>query len=69
MADEPTAPGTPPGIEPDVPDVARIYDYFLGGRTHYPADRAAAQRITAANPQAPCWPVPCAAGSYGSWPP
>ena len=53
MADEPTAPQAPPGIEPDVPNVARIYDYFLGGRTHYPADRAAAQRIIAANPQAP----------------
>ena len=54
MADEPTPPGaTPPGIEPDVPNVARIYDYFLGGHTHYSADRAAAQRITAANPQAP----------------
>ncbi|MFI6543624.1 SAM-dependent methyltransferase [Streptomyces prunicolor] len=59
MADEPNAS---PGIEPDVPDaanvpavpnVARIYDYFLGGHTHYPADIAAARRITAASPQAP----------------
>ncbi|MEV6499394.1 SAM-dependent methyltransferase [Streptomyces prunicolor] len=59
MADE---PDTSPGIEPDVPDaanvpavpnVARIYDYFLGGHTHYPADIAAARRITAASPQAP----------------
>lgn len=59
MADE---PDTPPGIEPAVPadpaepavaNVARIYDYFLGGHTHHPADRAAARRITAASPQAP----------------
>jgi len=43
----------PPGVEPHVPNVARIYDYLLGGNTHYPADREAARRIVAASPHPP----------------
>ena len=34
-------------LTPDVPNVARMYDYFLGGKDNYPADRAAAERIFA----------------------
>ena len=34
-------------FRPDIPSSARIYDYFLGGRDHYPADRDAAEQIAA----------------------
>ncbi|NAS24604.1 SAM-dependent methyltransferase [Herbidospora sp. NEAU-GS84] len=32
-------------FEPSVPNVARMYDYLLGGKDHYTADRAAADRL------------------------
>jgi O-methyltransferase involved in polyketide biosynthesis len=38
------------GISPDVPNVARIYDYFLGGKDNFAADRAAAAKIAEAAP-------------------
>jgi hypothetical protein len=28
-------------FRPDIPSSARIYDYFLGGKDNYPADRVA----------------------------
>jgi hypothetical protein len=31
-------------FRPDIPNVARMYDYMLGGKDNYPADREAAQR-------------------------
>ena len=31
-------------LDPDVPNVARMYDFMLGGKDNYPADREAAQR-------------------------
>ena len=34
---------TPADFHPDVPSTARMYDYYLGGKDNYPADRAAAQ--------------------------
>jgi hypothetical protein len=34
-------------LHPDVPNVARMYDYMLGGKDNYPADRAAAERTFA----------------------
>jgi hypothetical protein len=34
------------------PNVARIYDYLLGGKEHFPADRQAAQRLLEALPNA-----------------
>jgi hypothetical protein len=34
------------------PNVARIYDYLLGGKDHFGADREAAQRLLAALPNA-----------------
>jgi hypothetical protein len=37
-------------FRPDVPSTARMYDYYLGGKDNYPADRAAAERIIAAMP-------------------
>jgi hypothetical protein len=35
----------------DVPNVARMYDYYLGGDEARPADREAAERVLAAAPQ------------------
>ncbi|MBO3750649.1 SAM-dependent methyltransferase [Streptosporangiaceae bacterium NEAU-GS5] len=35
----------PPVIDPTIPSAARIYDYFLGGKDNFPADRAAAERV------------------------
>ncbi|GAA3923001.1 SAM-dependent methyltransferase [Actinomadura viridis] len=39
------------GIDEGVPNVARIYDYLLGGKDHYAADRAAAERLLEAAPE------------------
>src|SRR5216683_733661 len=40
----------PPDIDVTIPSPARIYDYYLGGMTNYPADRAAAERALAVVP-------------------
>jgi len=45
-ADRVSAPDYPQ-LRADIPNVARMYDYMLGGKDHYPADRAAAQRTFA----------------------
>jgi S-adenosyl methyltransferase len=37
-------------FRPDVPSTARMYDYYLGGKDNYPADREAAERLIAAMP-------------------
>ncbi|TMR24072.1 SAM-dependent methyltransferase [Nonomuraea turkmeniaca] len=39
------------GFDPDTPNVARLYDYFLGGKDHFPADREAAERILRVAPE------------------
>ncbi|MFJ6378833.1 SAM-dependent methyltransferase [Kitasatospora sp. NPDC092039] len=38
-------------LRPDVPHPARMYDYYLGGKDNFPADRAAAEKALAANPE------------------
>jgi hypothetical protein len=50
-------PPEPPGCDdwrttfrPDIPSSARIYDYFLGGKNNYAADRDAGDQITARLP-------------------
>ena len=37
----------PAGIDPSVPSVARMYDYYLGGKDNFPADREAAEKMLA----------------------
>jgi SAM-dependent methyltransferase len=37
-------------FRPDIPSTARIYDYLLGGKDNYPADRVAATEIAQALP-------------------
>ncbi len=39
--------------DPAKPNVARIYDYLLGGTTNFAADRAEAARLLAADPRLP----------------
>jgi S-adenosyl methyltransferase len=53
MTDRPprgTNPGKPPRIDTGTAHSARIYNYWLGGKDNYPADREAAQAAMAANP-------------------
>ncbi|MFI6707048.1 SAM-dependent methyltransferase [Nonomuraea sp. NPDC050478] len=35
----------PDGVDPNVPNVARMYDYYLDGKDNFAADREAAERI------------------------
>jgi SAM-dependent methyltransferase len=35
----------PEGVDASVPNVARMYDYYLGGKDNFAADRAAAEEI------------------------
>lgn len=44
-------PVTPPTIDTSVPSTARMYDYYLGGKDNFPADRDAAQRVIDAYPE------------------
>jgi S-adenosyl methyltransferase len=49
----PTArPAPVASLRPDVPNVARMYDYMLGGKDNYPADREAVQRGFAVSTEA-----------------
>jgi S-adenosyl methyltransferase len=41
-----------PAVDPEVPNAARMYDYYLGGSHNFAADRAAAERVKAAIPYA-----------------
>ena len=38
------------GVDTSTPNVARIYDFLLGGKDNFAADRAAAQQLIAATP-------------------
>src|SRR5204862_565792 len=41
----------PPAYNPTVPNVARMYDYYLGGKNNFAADRAAAEKALAVAPE------------------
>jgi hypothetical protein len=47
MTDRKPAPGD---IDITTPNVARIYDYLLGGKDNFAADREAAKQLIAATP-------------------
>jgi SAM-dependent methyltransferase len=49
-SDATAAPRIPPEINTNVPQSARVYDYWLGGKDHFPADRALGDAIAAALP-------------------
>jgi hypothetical protein len=40
----------PAGIDITTPNAARMYDYYLGGANHFPADREAAEHVLRAAP-------------------
>ena len=42
----------PAKLDFGIPNPARMYDYYLGGKDNFPADREAAERVIAAYPQA-----------------
>ena len=48
--DPDTSQGPPAGIDPAVPSPARMYNYFLGGRDNFPADRLAAEKALSVVP-------------------
>ncbi|HLV76082.1 S-adenosyl methyltransferase [Actinomadura hallensis] len=43
----------PPGIDPTTPTFARVYDYFLGGKDNFAADREVADMVMQLVPEAP----------------
>jgi O-methyltransferase involved in polyketide biosynthesis len=43
----------PAGIDVTRPSVARVYDYFLGGKDNFASDREMAQRMAEVNPALP----------------
>jgi S-adenosyl methyltransferase len=51
MVSQPDSTAT--GFDPETAASARIYDYLLGGKDNYPADREAAQHAVAAIPDLP----------------
>jgi SAM-dependent methyltransferase len=51
VTSSPDAPAAEPrGFDPTVPNAARIYDWLLGGKDNYEADRQAGQRLEDALP-------------------
>ncbi|WP_441246682.1 SAM-dependent methyltransferase [Kitasatospora sp. McL0602] len=40
----------PADLHPEIPHPARMYDYYLGGKDNFPADREAAERVMAISP-------------------
>jgi SAM-dependent methyltransferase len=47
------SPGESPALDPSVPNVARMYDYMLGGKENYASDRAAVARLIEMAPAVP----------------
>ena len=43
-------PRRPAALDTDSPHVAQVYDFLLGGKDHFRADRAAAELLLRANP-------------------
>ncbi|WP_188191390.1 SAM-dependent methyltransferase [Nonomuraea sp. SYSU D8015] len=42
----------PPGVDPTVPSIARVYDYFLGGKDNFAIDRQVAEEALKIAPDA-----------------
>ncbi|MER5864713.1 SAM-dependent methyltransferase [Kitasatospora sp. NPDC002040] len=40
----------PTDLRPEIPHPARMYDYYLGGKDNFPADREAAEKIISLSP-------------------
>jgi hypothetical protein len=50
MASEDSGGVAVPSFDPSVPSPARMYDYYLGGKDNFPADREAAEHALSAVP-------------------
>jgi hypothetical protein len=50
MAAEDSGGVAAPGFDPSVPSPARMYDYYLGGKDNFPADRQAAEHALSVVP-------------------
>jgi S-adenosyl methyltransferase len=48
-----TDPDMPASVNPDIPNAARVYDYFLGGVNNFAADREFAERMLTIAPHVP----------------
>lgn len=48
--DRTTSP--PSGVDPNTPSIARVYDYFLGGKDNFAADRELAEQVLKVAPNA-----------------
>ena len=46
---------SPPGIDIARPNIARVYDYLLGGKDNFAADRELAGRLLSVDPHAGQW--------------
>ena len=46
-----TSGPAPSGLDASVPHIARVYDYWLGGKDNFAVDREAAEQVIAAYPQ------------------
>jgi hypothetical protein len=60
-------------FDPGTPSIARVWDYWLGGKDNFVADRQLAQKMLAINPLArsapPTRPRPCTSTPpTRSWP-
>src|SRR5206468_12922904 len=52
LGKDPIAPGwLPSSIDTSVAHPARMYDFYLGGKDNYPADREAAETVLAVLPE------------------
>ena len=49
----PEASAPSPALDPNVPNVARMYDYMLGGKENYASDRAAVAKLIEMAPGVP----------------
>jgi O-methyltransferase involved in polyketide biosynthesis len=48
-----TPENAPPGVDPTTPNVARMQDYYLGGKDNFEVDREAADAVMKAAPEVP----------------
>jgi hypothetical protein len=51
-----TSESAPRGLDTSVPHIARVYDYWLGGKDNFAVDREAAEQVIAAYPGILKWP-------------
>src|ERR1700722_10653843 len=49
------AEAAPPGIDTSRPNIARVYDYLLGGKDNFAADREQARQLLKMNPGMEQW--------------